>query len=231
MPRNLFWAISLSAPAALLQAQPAGAAVATPPPRTCSAYSAADVVVVGRVVSEHATDDWDAWTVSVEHRIKGRVPGRFKFYSENDSARATPDVGKTNIFFLHRMGDQILGWGSDPNTGGPELAGITREVRTLAAAKPGPTGSVAGLVATESGVPRTNARVHFRQPRSGVERSVRTDSHGRFELSLPPGRWVAKLADKGWTSRMSLYSYDNPDGFTVKRGGCNDLRLESIKAR
>jgi hypothetical protein len=200
-----------------------------PPPRTCSAFSSADVVIVGRVVSERVTDDWDSWDVKVQERIKGRVPDRLVFYSRNDSARATPDVGKRNILFLHRQGSRLIGWGSDPDTGGPNFDRLLREARSLVAAKPTPTGSVVGLVASESGAPLASARVRLSKSGSQATRSVVTDSQGRFELLLPPGRWSAKLTDKGWTSRLSLYTDDNPESFNVKAGGCNDLRLEPLK--
>lgn len=231
MRKHLIRAKTLAAlVTALLLAAPAAAIVAAPPPRTCSAYSSADVVVVGQVVSERVTDDWDTWTVRVEHLFKGRVPDRFKFYSENDSARATPDVGTRNILFLHRQRGRLIGWGSDPDTGGSRFDQVVREVRAFKATKPKLTGSVIGLVESEAGVPRASAQVRLRQSTNGAVRSVRTDNHGRFELSLPPGRWSATLADKGWASRSSIYTYENPDGFNVKAGGCDDLRLEPVKA-
>lgn len=231
-PMKLTRAIPSLFAGALGVACPAGPAlsiVANPPPRICAAYSKADAVVAGRVVSERVTDKWDIWRISVDRTYKGRVPVRFNLYSENDSARATPDVGRRNVLFLHRERGRWIGWGSDPDTGGDAFAGIERAVRLLSRARPRPTASVIGLVATDQDRPGAGLSIILRERLTGASRHAVTDSNGRFVLQLPPGRWSAKVSEPGWTSRDSIYSYDNPDAFVAKAGGCNDLRLEPIR--
>ncbi|GEM_PF-5902884 len=210
---------------------PAAAIVADPRPRVCTAYSAADAVVVGKVVSRRSTGDWIIWQVEVEKRYKGEIGPAFAMYSENASARATPDLGKRNILFLRHRGVRWTAGGSDPNTGGPALARIERVVKTLANAPRASTGSLVGLVASEAGVAKAGWKVRLQRQESEAARTVTTDRNGRFAADLPPGKWSARVVRPDWTSRFSFYSYsyDNADRFTVKPGGCNDLRLEPVR--
>jgi len=208
---------------------PVQAIVADPRPRTCAAFSSADIVLTGTVGPERTNVFWHMWKVDVDRRYKGKAPDHFTLFSSADSASATPDEGKRNILFIRRQGKRLMAWGSDPNTSGPDAAHVEREVQQLAKTKPGKTGSVIGLVATEDGEPRADWPVRLRRSDTGLIRTVRTDRAGKFSIDLPLGKWSAKIVESGWSSRVSLYGYDNPDGFTLKAGGCADLRLEPIK--
>jgi len=207
-------------------AGPAQAIVANPPPRICTAYSSADAVVAGIVSRERLNKEWVTWRIKVDRRYKGKVPASFTLFSENASARATPDEGKRNILFVHRRGNRLTAKGSDPNVSGAEAQQIIGEVESLAAAKPGKTGSVAGLVAAEDGSTRPGWRVQLREQRTGATRSVNAGGDGRFAVDLQPGEWAAKVVNPGWTSRDSVYGYNLSDSFTLTAGGCADLRLE-----
>ena len=227
-PVRFAWCIAGMSGLALL-AGPAAAIVAKPGPRICTSYSAADAVVVGRVVSQRSTGEWNSWRVEVEQGYKGATGARLTMYSRNASARATPDLGQRNILFLYREGGKWLAWGSDPNTGGPALPRIERAVQALANARPAATGSVVGLVASEQGAEKAGWTVQLARAGSKAVRTATTDRTGRFAIDLPPGTWHARIVRPGWTSRFSLYSYDRADRFTVKAGGCNDLRLEPVQ--
>lgn len=220
---------ALSVLAFLLLATPSSAIVADPRPRTCAAFSSADVVVAGHIGAARLNLEWVRWDVTVDRLYKGTVPKRFQLYTPNDSSRATPDDGKRNLLFITRRNGRLEIGGSDPNGSDAAARRIEAEVAALAARPRTGAGSIRLLVASEQGVPLGGARVRLH--RSGAPRDliVRTDKQGFASLNAAPGRWTALLVEPGWTSRFSLYTYDRADGFTLRPGGCADLRLEPVR--
>lgn len=216
----------VTALAAASLAVPSSAIVATPAPRVCAAFSSADAVVVGHLSDEGVGWEWTSWALRVERRYKGSVPARVRIYTPNDSGRGTPDDGRRNILFLTRENGRLTIGGSDPNGGG---ASVEAEVRALAAKPRRGPGTIALLVANEQGDAMRGVRVRLRHAGGERERTVRTDTAGKALLRAAPGRWTAEVADPGWTSRFSLYTYQRADGFDLAPGGCADLRLEPIR--
>lgn len=207
-------------------AVPSSAIVATPAPRVCAAFSSVDAVVAGHLSDERVGRDWVSWALRVERRYKGAVPARVRIYTPNDSGRGTPDNGRRNILFLTRENGRLTIGGSDPNGGG---AAVEAEVRALAAKPRRGPGTIALLVASEQGNAMRGLLVRLRHAGGERERTVRTDTAGKALLRAAPGRWTAEVAEPGWTSRFSLYTYQRADGFDLAPGGCADLRLEPIR--
>lgn len=212
---------------ATLLAVPSSAIVATPAPRVCAAFSSADAIVAGRLSDERVGWDWVSWELQVERRYKGQVPARVRIFSPNTSGRGTPDAGRRNILFLTRERGRLTIGGRDPNGGG---AAVEAEVRKLAVKPARGPGTIALLVASEQGEALRGARVRLKQAGVKGARIVRTDAAGRALVHAAPGRWRAEVAEPGWTSRFSLYTYDRADGFDLAPGGCADVRIEPVKA-
>lgn len=221
--------VSVTVLVAALLAVPSSAIVATPAPRVCAAFSSADAVVAGHLSDERVGADWTSWELRVERRYKGSVPARVRIYTLNYSGRGTPDAGRRNILFLTRANGRLTIGGSDPNGGGAAMAAVEAEVRALAAKPRRGPGTIALLVASEQGDAMRGLRVRLRHAGGERERIVRTDRAGKALLRAAPRRWTAEVAEPGWTSRFSLYSYQRADGFELAPGGCADLRLEPIR--
>jgi hypothetical protein len=225
--RPVAWSIAVASGALL--ALPSSAIVATPRPPLCAAFSNADLVVTG-IVSAHSVDEeWQGWTVSVDHFYKGEGPRRLRVVTQNSSARGWAEAGKRNILFIERHGGRFQIWGSDPNSSGAAMAPIEAGVKALAAKPVKGPGSISLYVASDEGAAMPGVRVRLHHAGGERERVVRTDAAGRASLRAAPGRWSAEVTEPGWTSRFSLYSYQRADGFELAPGGCADLRLEPIR--
>jgi len=210
-------------------AVPSSAIVATPPPPLCAAFSNADLVVTGMASAYSVDDEWQGWTVTVDRFYKGRAPQRLRVVTQNTSACGRAEAGKRNILFIERRGGRFQIWGSDPNSSGAAMAPVEAEVEALAAKPAKGPGSISLYVASEQGAAMPGVRVRLRHVGGERERTVRTDTAGKALLRAAPGRWTAEVADPGWTSRFSLYTYQRADGFDLAPGGCADLRLEPIR--
>lgn len=228
------WTRRAAAPLALawlLFATSSSAIVANPPPRACSAYSDADAIVAAHIGAQRTDWEWASWDVEVERVYKGDVPKRFRVYTRNDSARGTPDPERRNLLFLRRDGARLVIGGSDPNGGNVATPWIEARIWALSKRTPQGPGSIRLLVASEPSAPFARARVRLHRDGDARDRIVRTDAQGRLTLLAAPSRWTAKIVEPGWTSRVSVYGYDDPDGFTLSPGGCADLRLEPLRLR
>lgn len=227
MVRRGRWGMAF--PVAALLAVPSSAIVATPAPRVCAAFSNAEAVVAGHLGVERVGSEWTSWEVRVDRRYKGAVPQRFRIYTPNDSSRGIAEAGRRNILFLTREGGRLRIGGSDPNGSGAAMAAVEAEVQALAARPARGSGTIAILVASEQGEAARGVRVRLKQQGGTRERTIRTDTAGKALVRAAPGRWTAEIAEPGWGSRFSIYTYQRADGFVLAPGGCADLRLEPLR--
>jgi hypothetical protein len=201
----------------------ASAYCSAPPPKVCSAYFQADVVVRGKVLSVQRDPDWIHYKVKVDETFKGEQIAVRSFDTGNDSGRLPLDVGTEHVLFAYRDNDQLLvsydelslSESSNVRRVSQQIAQVRRSKSTLAIIE----GQIlsSDYSAPLSGVTVTAAGA------DGIHRTV-SNAMGLFSMRVPPGQYRVDVDPA--IAEQTIYSqgYVNPKAIHLVPGQCAQLQ-------
>jgi Carboxypeptidase regulatory-like domain len=206
---------------------------AAPPPKVCSAYFQADVVLRGKVLAwkyvpypGHVTN-WIRYTLRVEKTFKGRPQALRVLYTENDSGRLWLTVGKSYVVFGYRSQKGLeIGCDEQPLSNPAKTSAVSQEIDRLLASKPTHSTIEGAIVASNFISPLPGVSVTA----IGAGHTFRTasDSKGQFSMRVPPGRYRIEV-DPG-VAQQTIYSriYVDPQSIELAAGQCAQLQYEGV---
>ena len=183
------------------------------------------LVITGKVISEKSevnpydselTEGW-FYRVRVEKTLRG-APTRFVVvYTENTNARFPLKVGERYLLFVYRVERRLEIDGCGNSALLLEAGALIHAIEAIMRA--GPCGEIEGRVKTksdEAGIPG----VRVIASRGQWSYLAITVQDGRFEMRVPPGSYkvTVQSPDLVIEPQDSVYNYDDPDHFIVRRG-------------
>lgn len=197
----------------------ANAICSAPPPKVCSAYFQADVVVRGRVLSEKRDADWIHYSFKVNKTFKGRQLPVRSFYTGNDSGRLDLDVGSEYVLFAFRdKGRFALTCNEYPLSTAAAVARVSLEIAQLRASK-----------ATDAIIEGQILAANYSSPLPGVpvtasgrrgQYTAVSNRKGYFSMRVPPGQY--RVTVNPAVAHQTIYSriYVNPQSIHLAPGQC-----------
>jgi len=64
--------------------------------------------------------------------------------------------------------------------------------------------------------------------KDGRHFATRADSHGRFEIRLPPGNYTLKSLARGWSFKPNDFTYENPNDLRITPGYCAQVQFDGM---
>jgi len=206
-----------------------------PNPRVCAEYFKSEAVFSGKVLSVTNVDtviDGEKFCAGYRYRLKmyrvfrGPQTNSIEIFINNDSGRYLMDVGKEYLLFAYRESDYltIYCYGNSCL-----LSEAKKKIRELGEIPKRDHGEVEGLVGPEPGL--ANVRVTI--VGKDISYSALTDSTGYFRVRVKPGHYKAVIEPQRIDSRtyeFSAYdlSYDDPNSFSVPKGGCAEIAISAL---
>ena len=207
----------------LLHTLPAVAVCPKPDPKVCGEFFKSDAVFVGTVLSERIDGgDYNSitgWTygLRVERVFRGPSLKTIAVFTANDSARYLLELGRQYLLFASHEGGGQWVIGGCGNSG--LLSDVKTKIREIEDVRKSTSGAIESRVGLNTGLGGIRVVVHG----SGKTFAAVTDRNGLFRMTVPPGRYSAKIE----TSRAHVFdlSYDDPSDFIVPKGGCAQLQF------
>lgn len=205
----------------------AAAFCSAPPPKVCSAYFQANVVVRGKVLSVNRGADWIVYKIRVEKTFKGQDTSERILYTGNDSGRLPLDVGRDYVLFAYRSSHRLeLSCNEEPLSNSASVARVSQAISRLRASR--------AALATVEGQILTTA---YSEPLPGVSVVVvgaahiyktMSDSRGLFSIQVPPGHYRVDVDPA--IVKQTIYSmiYTNPESIHLTHGQCAQLQYRAV---
>jgi hypothetical protein len=209
-----------------------------PQPRlVCAEYSASEVVLEATLIRiEPVLDNNDPdaingyfYTLTAGRMLRGSMAPNFRVYEGNDSGRATFSwkIGTTYVLFLFKSYEKgaANAWSLDGcGNSGPvsKSASVLRKIgRINPASSVGTISGVVSAFALSDGLPGVQLAV---RSTSHTYKAV-TDSHGRFQVDVPPGRYSIRALSPSVVLTPSDITYEDPNNLNIQPGGCAQVQL------
>lgn len=205
----------------------AGAFCSAPPPKVCSAYFQADVVVRGKVLSVQRDADFIHYEVSVEKAFKGPQQPVMSFDTGNDSGRLPLDVGFEYVLFAYRNEDRLeLTCNELPLSVPAKVAVVSHEIEQLQASK-ATVATIEGQVLTANYSAPSPGVAVVATGADGVHKAT-SNSEGLFSMSVSPGLYRVDVDPK--VAEQTIYSeiYTNPKALRLAPGQCAQLQYAGV---
>lgn len=211
----------------------AGALCNLPRPRlVCAEYFHSQAVVIARLAGVTPVKDsygditGTYYSLTVEQTFRGQVPRLFRVYEDSGKGRATVDwkTGGSYLLFLLRE-DPNGSWVIDGcgNSGLAETKeSALHQIKTLDATSN--HAQIHGLV-WDTSIPGPVAGVQIEAQGPGGVTSTQTETNGRFELRVAPGKYQVQARSPGKTFLASDLTYENPDDLVLENGACAQVQF------
>lgn len=201
-----------------------------PNPKVCAEYFKSESVFSGKVVSVRNVDtliegeDFLAgywYKIKVYRIFKGPKKKFIDIYVNNDSGRFLMDVGKEYLLFTYRD-EKTLGIDCCGNSCFlSEAKKKIQEIEEIPAKK---DGEVEGIVDPNGGLAGVKVKIIGKDSCY----STITDSSGWFHVHVKPGKYKVVIEPQHILNLDLVFSpydlsYDNPNDFSVSKGGCAEL--------
>ena len=213
---------------AILISATATAFCSAPPPKVCSAYFQADVVVRGRVLSAQRDSDWIHYKISVEKTFKGRQLHVQSFDTANDSGRISLNVGREYVLFAYRNNDRLeIGCNEDRLSDPAKVATVSAAIERLQVSKP-TVSTIEGQVLTlDYSSPLPGVSV-VATGANGIHRA-KSNIEGLFSMKVPPGSYRVDVDPR--VVQQTIYSqiYTNPKSIHLAPGQCAQLQFAGVR--
>jgi len=196
-----------------------------PETKTCSAFFEADQVFVGTVTNAEGvkadgsrpepddTIETLRFTIRVSQVLKGQARPVEVVQCENSSGRWLAQVGETRVVFVR---NGYVGIWSDPVDRPSRVQRTLHELHSLSRKDASVEGDVVNA--------RTLAGHDIAVIGEHARYTARTDSRGRFHVTVAPGHY--RLEAPGFFP-FTPYSREDIDGFTVVAGECAQFELSA----
>ncbi|MGA9852663.1 MAG: hypothetical protein WBR15_07005 [Gammaproteobacteria bacterium] len=222
-----YFAIGLGT-AAVFMSGVASAFCSAPPPKVCSAYFQADVVVRGKVLSVQRNADWIHYKISIEKTFKGQqLPTRY-FDTGNDSGRLSLDAGAKYVLFAYRNDNRLeIGCDEEPLSDPSKVAVVSAEIERLQASKQTFAIIEGEVLAADYSSPLPGVSV-VATGLGGIHRVV-SNNKGLFSMRVPPGLYSVHVAPN--IVEQTIYSeiYTNPESIHLEPGQCAQLQYAGVR--
>lgn len=231
--RTRCFAVGLASVVFVLTTGTAWAFCSAPPPKVCSAYFQANVVVRGKVLSRtyvpHPGSDsnWIRYKIAVQKTFKGHQRSFRSLYTSNDSGRLWLNVGKSYVLFAYRSDHRLeIGCNEQPLSKAAKTSAVSEQITRLLASKPSRS-TIEGQVLTSNsssplpGVTVTAIGAH------GDYRVV-SDRTGHFSMPVPPGPYRVEVDPR--VVKQTIYSmiYTHPQSIDLAPGQCEQLQYRGV---
>ncbi len=198
-----------------------------PRPRVCAEYFKSESVFTGKVISVKAVLDSEGFYDGYWYRIKvykvfrGKSKRYFNVYIHNDSGRFLIEVGKEYLLFAYREDNYLS---MDINTNSCFLSEAKEKIHEIEEIPNQKDGEIECQVGPDDGLSGVKVKI------IGKDRSYSaiTNKGGKFCIKVKPGKYKAEIEPQRIDSLDYVFSaydlsYDDPDSFSVPKGGCAEI--------
>lgn len=224
------WIAAIFATTALCTTAPALAFCSAPPPKICSAYFQADVVLRGVVLSEQRGSEWIRYRIKVEKTFKGKATHLRSFYTGNDSGRIELDVGTEYVLFANRYQDRFtIGCDEDSLSDPATIAAVSEEIARLQATKPTTPATIEGQVVAAGDFDLPMPGVVVTVIGANAIHKVVSNREGLFSLQVPPGHYRVDVDPAVAEQTIYNLGYTNPKSINLVPGQCAQLQYQGVQ--
>jgi hypothetical protein len=201
---------------------------AAPPPKLCSAYFQADVVLRGKVLSEQRDEEYTRYRIKVEKTFKGRPSPLRSVYTGNDSGGFYLDMGKEYVLFAERRENRLIIGCNEQSLSEANTAVTSEEIGRLQASKSA-SATIEGqfVAASDFSLPMPGVSVTATGA-DGIHQVV-SDSEGLFLIQVPPGRYRVEVDPAVAEQTIYNLGYTNPKSISLAPGQCAQLQYQGVR--